>query len=641
MTVAQRLTALREKMREHGITIYYVPTNDFHGSEYLDDYFKCREYLSGFTGSAGSLVVLAGEAGLWTDGRYFLQAEQQLVGTGITLYRMQEEGVPSVPEFIREKLSPGQCLGFDGRLVNSVYALKLADLAEEEQCRVNSTVDLVGEIWADRPAPTVNPAYSLAIEYTGKTRREKLGQVREWMEEQQVDVLVLPSLDEIAWLLNVRGSDIHCNPVVSSYLLVARQEIFWYVREGAVGEDLEQELKEDNVLLRDYDRIYADIRNIDKIRTNDKDNKEPKDNKAVLVNKAVKDNTVAKDSKAVKDNKAALKTCVALDSRVASSALAEAVPSEVELVDISSPVYGMKAVKNPTEVANERLAHIRDGVALVRFIYWLKHNVATLPLTELRAARKLEELRQQGEHYMGPSFDPIVACGPHGAIVHYSATPETDAPLTLGEFVLLDTGGHYLEGTTDVTRTVLLGSDATPEQKKYYTAVLRGNLSLAAAKFKQGCCGVNLDHLARAPLWEMGCDYNHGTGHGVGYFLNVHEGPNAIRSRILQPAEENAVLEEGMITSNEPGIYLPERFGIRLENLIVCEKREKTEFGQFMGFETLTMAPFERDAIAPEQMTEREITLLNDYHQLVYETISPYLDQQEAEWLWDVCAPIV
>lgn len=619
MTVVQRLTALREKMKEQGIDIYYVPTNDFHGSEYIDDYFKCREYLSGFTGSAGTLVVLAEEAGLWTDGRYFLQAEQQLAGTGITLYRMQEEGVPSVPEFLQEKLSPGQCLGFDGRLVSSAYALRLAELAEGEQVKINSTVDLVGEIWADRPAPTVNPAYSLTSEYTGKARKEKLGQVWEWMEEQEVDALVLPSLDEIAWLLNVRGSDIHCSPVVSSYLMLmpARQEVFWYVREGAVGEELERELQEDNVLLRDYDGIYADLKNMQRTGRDEK------------------------DSEAILDSNAVMETCVALDTRVASSALADAIPSEVELVDISSPVYSMKAIKNPVEISNERIAHIRDGVALVRFIYWLKQNMATLPLTELRVAQKLEELRRQGKHYMGPSFDPIVACGPHGAIVHYSVTPETDAPLTLGEFVLLDTGGHYLEGTTDVTRTVLLGEEATPEQKKYYTAVLQGNLSLAAAKFKYGCCGVNLDHLARAPLWEMGCDYNHGTGHGVGYFLNVHEGPNAIRSRILQPLEENAVLEEGMITSNEPGVYLTGRFGIRLENLIVCEKREQTEFGQFMGFDTLTMVPFEREAIAPEQMTEREIILLNDYHQRVYETISPYLDTQEAEWLWDVCAPIV
>ena len=331
---------------------------------------------------------------------------------------------------------------------------------------------------------------------------------------------------------------------------------------------------------------------------------------------------------------------VAMDMYVANYRLASVVPESAKIIGVINPVKMMKAVKNPAEISGERIAHIKDGVALTRFIYWLKQNIQKMPLTERMVAAQLEAFRGSGGDYLGPSFDPIAAYGPHGAIVHYSATEETDARLLAEGFLLLDTGGHYLQGTTDVTRTILLGQKATEEEKKYYTAVLCGNLRLAAAKFKKGCSGVALDILARQPLWDMGCDFNHGTGHGVGCLLNVHEGPNAIRYRILAQPDGNVEMQPGMITSDEPGVYLEGKFGIRLENLILCVEKEKNAFGEFLGFETLTMAPFDRDAIAPEQMTEQDKKLLNAYHEKVYETISPYLDRNEAEWLMDVCAPI-
>lgn len=598
MTAAEKIKALQKVMNRQGIDIYYIPTNDFHGSEYVDDYFKCREYLSGFTGSAGTLIVLQDEAGLWTDGRYFLQAETQLAGSGIALYRMQEDGVPTVLEFLEQKLSQGSCLGFDGRIVDTIFAKKLAEIAASRGASVTSNVDLVDAVWLDRPALSMKPVFSLDIKYAGVERGEKFRQICEWMQKQKADMLLISSLDDIAWLLNIRGGDIHCSPVVMSYLVITPSERILFARKAAFEESLVQQLALDSVTLREYDQVYQYLADVAEGST------------------------------------------IAIDLRVANYALFQAVPGGAKILDVVTPTRSMKAKKNPVEIANERAAHVKDGVALVRFIYWLKQNIGKMPLTEIRVAKKLEEFRSDMEHYMGSSFDPIAAYGEHGAIVHYSATPETDASVQADNFLLLDTGGHYLEGTTDVTRTILLGNHATAQQKQYYTAVLRGNLRLGAAKFKYGCSGVALDYLAREPLWEMGCDYNHGTGHGVGYFLNVHEGPNAIRYRIVNQPGDNVVLEEGMITSNEPGFYLEGKFGIRLENLIACKKLEKTEFGQFMGFETLTMVPFERAAIDPDQMTEKEKMLLNRYHEQVYETISPFLNKNEEEWLMDACAPI-
>ena len=589
MTIKQKLNALRILMKEKKIDAYLVPTDDFHGSEYVGDYFKCRKYITGFTGSAGTAIITQDMAGLWTDGRYFIQAADQLRDTTIELFRSGEPGVPTVHQFLNDKLEEGMCLGFDGRTVSAREAEELQELLQEKHITFSVNDDLIGEIWEDRPALSCEPVMELDIRWTGKSRADKIAEIREQMKAKEADTFILTSLDDIAWLLNIRGNDIHCCPVVLSYLVMMENELRLYANAAAFSEEIRSNLEADGVKIYPYDDVYSYVQSISS-------------DKKVLLSRAN------------------------VNSRLVSN-----IPSEVTILDESNLTLLPKAVKNETEMENERIAHIKDGVAVTKFIHWLKKNVTRTTITELSTAEKLYQFRSEQEHFLGESFDPIIAYGTHAAIVHYSATEATDIPLEARGMVLADTGGHYLEGTTDITRTIVLGP-VTAKEKKFFTAVLRGNLNLAAAKFKYGCTGLNLDYLARGPLWELGEDYNHGTGHGVGYLLNVHEGPNSFRWKNL-PGNPAPVLEEGMITSDEPGYYLENEFGIRHENLVLCKKAEKTSFGQFMCFEPLTMVPFDLEGINPEEMTERERKLLNDYHQKVYTTISPYLDKEEKEWL--------
>ena len=589
MTIKQKLNALRILMKEKKIDAYLVPTDDFHGSEYVGDYFKCRKYITGFTGSAGTAIITQDMAGLWTDGRYFIQAADQLRDTTIELFKSGEPGVPTVHQFLNDKLEDGMCLGFDGRTVSAREAEELQELLQEKHITFSVNDDLIGEIWEDRPALSCEPVMELNIRWTGKSRADKIAEIREQMKAKEADTFILTSLDDIAWLLNIRGNDIHCCPVVLSYLVMMENELRLYANAAAFSEEICSNLEADGVKIYPYDDVYSYVQSISS-------------DKKVLLSRAN------------------------VNSRLVSN-----IPSEVTILDEPNLTLLPKAVKNKTEMENERIAHIKDGVAVTKFIHWLKKNVTRTTITELSAAEKLYQFRSEQEHFLGDSFDPIIAYGTHAAIVHYSATEATDIPLEARGMVLADTGGHYLEGTTDITRTIVLGP-VTAKEKKFFTAVLRGNLNLAAAKFKYGCTGLNLDYLARGPLWELGEDYNHGTGHGVGYLLNVHEGPNSFRWKNL-PGNPAPVLEEGMITSDEPGYYLENEFGIRHENLVLCKKAEKTSFGQFMCFEPLTMVPFDLEGINPEEMTERERKLLNDYHQKVYTTISPYLDEEEKEWL--------
>lgn len=589
MTIKQKLNALRILMKEKKIDAYLVPTDDFHGSEYVGDYFKCRKYITGFTGSAGTAIITQDMAGLWTDGRYFIQAADQLRDTTIELFRSGEPGVPTVHQFLNDKLEEGMCLGFDGRTVSAREAEELQELLQEKHITFSVNDDLIGEIWEDRPALSCEPVMELDIRWTGKSRADKIAEIREQMKAKEADTFILTSLDDIAWLLNIRGNDIHCCPVVLSYLVMMENELRLYANAAAFSEEIRSNLEADGVKIYPYDDVYSYVQSISS-------------DKKVLLSRAN------------------------VNSRLVSN-----IPSEVTILDEPNLTLLPKAVKNETEMENERIAHIKDGVAVTKFIHWLKKNVTRTTITELSTAEKLYQFRSEQEHFLGESFDPIIAYGTHAAIVHYSATEATDIPLEARGIVLADTGGHYLEGTTDITRTIVLGP-VTAKEKKFFTAVLRGNLNLAAAKFKYGCTGLNLDYLARGPLWELGEDYNHGTGHGVGYLLNVHEGPNSFRWKNL-PGNPAPVLEEGMITSDEPGYYLENEFGIRHENLVLCKKAEKTSFGQFMCFEPLTMVPFDLEGINPEEMTERERKLLNDYHQKVYTTISPYLDKEEKEWL--------
>lgn len=576
-------------MKEKKIDAYLVPTDDFHGSEYVGDYFKCRKYITGFTGSAGTAIITQDMAGLWTDGRYFIQAADQLRDTTIELFKSGEPGVPTVHQFLNDKLQEGMCLGFDGRTVSAREAEELQELLQEKHITFSVNDDLIGEIWEDRPVLSCEPVMELDIRWTGKSRADKIAEIREQMKAKEADTFILTSLDDIAWLLNIRGNDIHCCPVVLSYLVMMENELRLYANAAAFSEEIRSNLEADGVKIYPYDDVYSYVQTISS-------------DKKVLLSRAN------------------------VNSRLVSN-----IPSEVTILDEPNLTLLPKAVKNKTEMENERIAHIKDGIAVTKFIYWLKKNVTRTTITELSAAEKLYQFRSEQEHFLGDSFDPIIAYGTHAAIVHYSATEATDIPLEARGMVLADTGGHYLEGTTDITRTIVLGP-VTAKEKKFFTAVLRGNLNLAAAKFKYGCTGLNLDYHARGPLWELGEDYNHGTGHGVGYLLNVHEGPNSFRWKNL-PGNPAPVLEEGMITSDEPGYYLENEFGIRHENLVLCKKAEKTSFGQFMCFEPLTMVPFDLEGINPEEMTERERKLLNDYHQKVYTTISPYLDEEEKEWL--------
>lgn len=585
MTIRERLNELRSLMKQKHVDAYLVPTDDFHGSEYVGDYFKCRQFITGFTGSAGTAVITDTMAGLWTDGRYFIQAANQLEGSGVELFKMGEPGVPTIHEFLKENLCQDMCLGFDGRTVSAAEARELKELLSEKNIRFSMEEDLIGQIWTDRPALSCEPAMELETRWAGESRAEKCRRIRLKMEEKHADFFILTSLDDIAWLLNLRGNDIHCCPVVLSYLVMTRKEIFLFAGEAAFSAELIDSLKKDSVFLKPYHEIYDYVKTLSAGKT------------------------------------------VLLSMDQANSRLVNSIPDEVSILDEENLTLLPKAVKNPVEVENERTAHIKDGVAVTRFIYWLKKNAGQPGITELSAADYLFGLRKEQENFLGNSFDPIISYGGHAAMCHYSPSPETDVPLEAKGLVLCDTGAHFLEGTTDITRTFALG-EITEKERKYFTLVLKGHLNLSDVKFRYGCCGQNLDYLAREPLWRLGEDYNHGTGHGVGYLLNVHEGPNSFRWK-----SASAVLEEGMITSNEPGYYVENEFGIRHENLIVCKKAEKTAFGQFMCFENLTMVPFDLDALDPALLTDHEKQLLNAYHAEVYRKISPYLNQEESQWL--------
>ncbi len=588
--VRDRIAALRALMREKGIDAYMIPTDDYHASEYVGSFFKCREYMTGFTGSAGTAVITQEMAGMWTDARYFIQAERQMEGTGVTLYRMNEPGVPTVHEFLAQTLKKGQTLGFDGRCVGATEAASLEEKLGSLGITIACDEDLVDKVWTDRPALSCEPAWELDLKWAGKSREEKIAQIREELKKAGADLFLLTKLEDIAWLLNIRGNDIHTVPVVLSYLMMSESEIRLYANEKSFSPELTEKLAQAGVTIRPYDAVYEDAAAIEAGKT------------------------------------------VLLDKGKANYLLVKRIPADVKVLDRTNPTLLPKSIKNPVEVENMKIAHIKDGVAVTKFICWLKKHVGKERITECSAAERLYEFRKEQEHFVDNSFDPIISYGEHAAMNHYSPTPETDVEIEPHGLMLADTGGHYLEGSTDITRTVAMG-EITEDERLHFTAVLRGHLNLANAKFLYGCTGINLDYLARSPLWERGEDFKHGTGHGVGYLLSVHESPNGFRWRRLPNRSEDAVLEEGMITSNEPGYYVEGAYGVRHENMIVCKKAEKNEYGQFMCFENLTMVPFDLDAIAPEQMTAKERALLNRYHAEVYEKISPYLDEEEREWL--------
>ncbi len=577
-------------MRQKQIDVYMIPTEDFHESEYVGDYFKVRKYMSGFTGSAGTLVVTLSEAGLWTDGRYFIQAENQLKGTGIDLYKMGEPKVPTVEEFIKEKTPEHGWLGFDGRVVNALLGIKLKEALEKKDAKIDASSDLVDAIWEDRPAISKEPAYLLDIKWVGKPRKEKLSEIREVMEEKKADSFILTSLDDIAWLLNIRGNDVTYNPVVLSYVIVRKEECLLFIQPGALNEIVQKELEQDAVKIYPYHSVYQYIRAIPETET------------------------------------------VLLSKKRVNYAILSGLKEGIIIIDEINPTTTKKAIKNKVELENLRKSHIKDGVAVTKFMYWLKHQVGKEEITEISAADYLEGLRKEQEGFLELSFDTISAYQANAAMMHYSATPEHNAKLKPEGFLLVDSGGQYYEGTTDITRTFVLGP-IPDEWKKHYTLVAKSMLNLANVKFLYGCNGLNLDILARGPLWNIGIDYRCGTGHGVGYLLNVHEGPNGFRWKHVPERDDQAVFEEGMVTTDEPGVYIENSHGIRTENELICKKAEKNEYGQFMEFETITYAPIDLDGIDVTYFSETDKMQLNQYHKMVYEKISPYLTKEEADWL--------
>ncbi len=587
--VVKRLKDLRELMEQRGIDIYVVPTSDFHESEYVGEYFKARKFITGFTGSAGTAVITKTQAGLWTDGRYFVQAKNQLKDSTVTLFPMGEENVPTVAEFVKENLPPKGCIGFDGRVVNGKAGEEYKNIADEKKGRLYVEEDLVDLIWEERPPMSKKPFFILEEKYSGKSTKEKLQEVRGEMEKEKADIHILASLYDIAWLLNVRGGDIDYVPVVLSYLVLSKEECVWFLQQEILTEEQKSYLKDNGIVTKEYEEIYSYVPEI------------PGDKKALLHKSEVNYRIV----NALKDT--------------------------VEIIDKENPTELMKSVKNKTEAENTIKAHVKDGVAFTKFMYWLKNSIGKEEITEISASDVLENFRRQQENFLDLSFDTISAYGANAAMMHYSATEETNALLKPEGFLLVDSGGHYLEGTTDITRTMALGP-ITEEMRLHFTTVLCSNLNLASARFLHGCTGRNLDILSRGPLWKLGIDYKCGTGHGVGHILNVHEGPNSFRWQKREGVPE-AVLEEGMITTDEPGVYIEGAYGIRTENELLCKKGVKNEYGQFMEFETITYAPIDLDAIDPNLMTEEQRAVLNEYHKKVYEVLSPYMTQEENKWL--------
>ncbi|MBE5890932.1 MAG: aminopeptidase P family protein [Lachnospiraceae bacterium] len=590
VTVDTRIANLRKEMKARNIAAYVVPTSDFHNSEYVGDHFKAREFITGFTGSAGCAVITMEEANLWTDGRYFLQAAEQLKNSSVILRKMGEEGVPTIPEYLKSVLKEKDILGFDGRVIDADTGNTFAKIVEEKNGALKVDEDLINLIWEDRPALSKEPVWILDEKYSGQSTKDKLSAVREEMKKKGASLHLLTSLYDISWLLNVRGNDIACVPVVLSYLALSQEECIWFVQEEALNEEVLEYLSANGITTRPYNDFYDFV---DAINSSE----------VVLLNKG----------------NANYRTNAGLSK-------------DVKVINAVEPTTLMKAVKNETELKNNIQAHIKDGIAVTKFIYWLKKNIGKIPMTEISVSDYLESLRAKQDGFLGISFDTISGYAAHGAIVHYEATPETDIPLEPRSFLLVDSGGHYLEGTTDITRTIALGK-LTEKEIEMYTRCMRSHMNLLNARFLHGCSGINLDILARAPFWEIGMDYNHGTGHGVGYVLNVHEGPNAFRWRTSQGRHEDSTLEAGMITTDEPGIYLEGEFGIRLENELVCRKGEKNEYGQFMYFEPITYVPFDLDAIDKNQMTDREVGYLNAYHKMVYEVLAPHFEGEELAWL--------
>lgn len=584
-----RLAALRKVMEGNGVDYYMIPTADFHNSEYVNDYFKVREYFSNFTGSNGTLLVWRDGAGLWTDGRYFIQAQKELEGTTVELFRMQEEGVPDIKEFLQKNMGQGQTLGFDGRVISASAGKDYEKKLAEKEIAITYGRDLAEGIWTDRPDFPAGPVTVLDDAVCGQSFGEKRKAVMEKVGEEGADGFLLTKLDDLMWLFNIRGCDVECNPVAMCYAYLTKDETILFIQKSALGKAVEDDLAAKGIRVEEYGGIVDYLGAL------------PQGGRVLV------------------------------DGRYCSYCLYKTLAGRQTMVEKKNPTELLKAVKNPVELANMEDIILKDSVAVTRFIYWLKKNIGKTKITEVSAADRLEELRREIPEFLGLSFPTIAGYKENAAMMHYEATPETAAVLAPEGMLLVDSGGQYRGGTTDVTRTIVLGP-VSGEIRKHYTLVAAGMLQLSAARWIYGCTGRNLDILARQPLWDIGLDYKCGTGHGVGYILNVHEGPQGLRWRYV-PGQEEAVLEAGMDVTNEPGVYVEGSHGIRIENMMVAENDIKNEYGQFMRFKTLTWVPIDMEAIDEQYLTGTQRELLYDYQKQVYEKLSPYLEGEEKEWL--------
>ncbi len=588
MTIKERIAKLRKLMRKNNIDVYIIPSADNHQSEYVGEYFKSREFITGFTGSAGTAVITQNEAGLWTDGRYFIQAENELAGSDVKLYKMGLPNVPKIDEYLDQVLSEGDVLGFDGRVISMERGVEFEKKLSYKNICIEYQYDLIDEIWENRPSMSENQAFLLDDMYAGETTYAKLERVRKEMQKAGATAHILTTLDDIAWLLNFRGNDVAYTPVVLCYSIIMLDSVHLFINQEKLSDEIKNKFEHAGIIFHPYNEVYSFTKHL------------------------------------------ASNEIVLFDPTRINYALYHTIPTSIKCVEQINPCVLMKAKKNDVEVENIKKAHIKDGVAQVKFMYWLKNTIGKETITELSASDKLESFRMEQEHYLWPSFEPISAFGEHAAMCHYSSSEETNIPLTEGALFLMDTGGNYMEGSTDITRTFAIGK-VSNKLKQDFTNVLRGNLALANSHFIYGCSGKNIDILARQYLWNNHQDYNHGTGHGVGYLLSVHESSG----RIVWRGEGEATwpLEHGMVITNEPGLYVEGSHGIRLENELLVRKDEKNEFGQFMRFDVITYVPFDLDAIEASLLRDDEKEQLNAYHKMVFDTVSPYLTKDEVEWL--------
>lgn len=583
-----KLKTLRKLMKSKGIDIWMIFLSDYHGSETVSAHFGEIEYISGFTGTNATIVVTDNEAGLWTDGRYFIQAKKQIAQSGVELFEMGSKGVPTVEEFVEDHLKPRSVLGYDGRMICAHDHLQYKKMVKKKRGRVITGINLVDEMWHDRSDIPSGSVWILKKKYAGLSVSKKIEKTRKIIAKKGADATVISSLYDIAWLLNLRGSDIDCVPVFMSYLYLSNKRCTLFINPSVLSPQVWSHLKKNHIDVRRYEKVYDYLKTI----------------------KAKK---------------------IVVDPFSVNASLVDSLPRKAKVIKAKMPTEALKAKKNKTEIRNTKAAHIKDGVAVTKFIYYIKQNIGVKTLTEMGAADYLHSLRAAQKHFLGESFPTISAYGANAAMMHYEPSRENDVILSPKGFLLVDSGGHYLEGTTDITRTITLG-ELTPEEIHGYTLTLRAHLRLMAAKFPKGVICQNLDALSRGVFWDEGLDYRCGTGHGVGHILNVHEGPNGFRWRITDslPACE---LQPGMITTDEPGLYEEGKFGVRIENELLCVKLEETEYGQFMGFDCITVAPIDLDAVDVSLLTDYEKKTLNDYHRFVYKTLSPYLEEDERVWL--------